>query len=313
MTRSTITGIACGAAAGALWGLSLLAPELISPFAPLQLASVRFVTYGVIALVLLAPRLKKILPHLRATEWWGLLGLSLMGNIIYYSLLSTAVQLCGVAMPSLIVGFIPVTVTVVGSLRQDSAVHIRQLIPSMLLSAGGIVCIAWQNFHNADHSQHHSSLLLQIAGLVMAAGALLSWTGFVVKNANWLKRLEHLSNNDWNLLTGLVTGGLALLMLPLTFLLPQHLPATGWAHFLMIACGMGLLASVVANAFWNTMTRLLPLTMVGQMILFETLFSLFYGFLWEQRFPTPLEGCAIILAVSGVISCVKAHGPAKHS
>lgn len=312
MTRSTISGIACGAAAGALWGLSLLAPELIGSFAPLQLASVRFVTYGVIALLLLAPRLKALLPYLGKAEWLGLLGLSLMGNIIYYSLLSTAVQLCGVAMPSLIVGFIPVTVTVVGALRPDSALHIRQLIPSMLLSAGGIICIAWQNFHNAS-PQHHSSLWLQLVGLLMATAALLSWTGFVVKNANWLKGLEHISHNDWNLLTGLVTGGLALLMLPLAFLLPHHLPTAGWARFFIIACGMGLLASVVANAFWNSMTRLLPLTMVGQMILFETLFSLFYGFLWEQRFPTLLEGCAIILAISGVISCVRAHSPAKHN
>ncbi|MCX5620229.1 MULTISPECIES: DMT family transporter [Bombella] len=311
MTRSTISGIACGAAAGALWGLSLLAPELIGPFAPLQLASVRFVTYGVIALFLLAPRLKTLLPHLGKAEWLGLLGLSLMGNIIYYSLLSTAVQLCGVAMPSLIVGFIPVTVTVVGALRADSALHIRQLIPSMLLSAGGIICIAWQNFHNAS-PQHHNSLWLQLGGLLMATAALLSWTGFVVKNANWLKRIAPLSHNDWNLLTGLVTGGLALLMLPLAFLLPHHLPVAGWGRFFLIACGMGLLASIVANAFWNNMTRLLPLTMVGQMILFETLFSLFYGFLWEQRFPTLLEGCAIILAISGVISCVRAHGPAKH-
>lgn len=311
MSRSIFTGIGFGAIAGALWGLALLTPELIGSFKPLQLASVRFVTYGVIALFLLLPRLRSLFKRLGMAEWRGLFVLSLLGNLIYYSLLGTAVQLSGVAMPTLIVGFIPVTVTVVGALQHDSSVRLGKLLPSILLSTGGIACIAWQNFQYPS-ALHHTSPLMQGLGLFLALCALLSWTGFVIKNANWLKRLDHISNNDWNLLTGLMTGALALLLLPVAFLLPDSLPTAGWGHFLILACGMGLLASVIANAFWNSMTRLLPLTMVGQMILFETLFSLLYGFIWEQRLPTILEGCAIILAISGVFSCVHAHRGTQH-
>ncbi len=55
------------------------------------------------------------------------------------------------------------------------------------------------------------------------------------------------------------------------------------------------------------MSRLLPLTMVGQMILFETLFALLYGFLWERRLPMPLEVAAFVLVVASVLSCIAAH------
>jgi drug/metabolite transporter (DMT)-like permease len=58
---------------------------------------------------------------------------------------------------------------------------------------------------------------------------------------------------------------------------------------------------------WNRMSRLLPLTMVGQMILFETLFALLYGFLWERRLPTVLELAAFLLVVASVLSCLAAH------
>ncbi len=69
---------------------------------------------------------------------------------------------------------------------------------------------------------------------------------------------------------------------------------------------MAVLALIVGNAFWNKMSRSLPLTLVGQMILFETLFALIYGFLWERRLPTPLESAAFVLVILSVTSCISA-------
>jgi len=55
------------------------------------------------------------------------------------------------------------------------------------------------------------------------------------------------------------------------------------------------------------MSRMLPLTLVGQMILFETLLALIYGFVWEQRLPTHLEMTAFLLVVLSVLACLGAH------
>jgi len=57
------------------------------------------------------------------------------------------------------------------------------------------------------------------------------------------------------------------------------------------------------------MSRLLPLTLVGQMILFETLFALLYGFVWEQRLPTAPETGSMVLVAASVLLCMRAHRP----
>jgi drug/metabolite transporter (DMT)-like permease len=77
--------------------------------------------------------------------------------------------------------------------------------------------------------------------------------------------------------------------------------------FALVSSGVAIFASIIGNALWNRMSRLLPLTLLGQMILFETLFALLYGFLWDERLPTIAEGVAILLVVASVLSCVTAH------
>ncbi|MDF7673961.1 DMT family transporter [Acetobacteraceae bacterium ESL0709] len=304
--RKTILGFSCGVAAGALWGFALLAPALIRPFTPLQLACARFTFYGLLAALLILPHWKKTFSHIGRQEWLGLLALSLLGNIVYYVLFGMGVQMAGSAMPTLIVGFLPVTVTIIGSL-EHGAVPLRKLIPSILLSVGGMGCIAYHAYTLAQNAPHHSDALRLATGLLCAIGALLSWSAYAIKNARWLNHLTHTSEHEWNLLTGLVTGILALCLIPVGFLWNGPLPQEGWSWFLTVSLSAALLASIIGNAFWNKMSRLLPLTMVGQMILFETLFALIYAFIHEHRLPAFSEILAILLVGSSVITCMHAH------
>jgi drug/metabolite transporter (DMT)-like permease len=301
----TWLGIGYGIAAGALWGLVFLAPELAREFTPLQLAAGRYLAYGIFAVMLVIPRWRTLCPSLGRMEWWALVWLSLLGNILYYALLATAVQLGGMAMTSLVIGFLPVAVTIIGS-RDHDAVPVRKLLPSLVLGGAGILCIGWQSLGDAKTGLQG----VQAMGLFCAVGALVSWTAYAVGNSRWLARLDHVSAHDWNLLTGVVTGAQAVLLAIPAFLIDQRGHATGdWLHFVAVATGVAIFASTVGNAFWNRMSRLLPLTLVGQMILFETLFALLYGFLWEQRLPTTIELAAIACVVGSVLSCVAAHRP----
>lgn len=106
----------------------------------------------------------------------------------------------------------------------------------------------------------------------------------------------------------MVTGAQTLLLIPVSLLIDDttHSP-TAWSQFAVVSIGVAVLASIVGNALWNRMSQLLPLTLVGQMILFETLFALLYGFLWEGRLPTVPEAMAFVLVVASVTSCIRAH------
>lgn len=306
--NKTGLGVFYGMLAGALWGGIFLAPKLIpAGFTPLQLSSARYLTYGVIALILIGPKMRRISAHFGRAEWGALIWLSLIGNLIYYVFISTAVQLSGVAFTSIIIGFLPVAVTIIGS-RDHGAVSLKRLWPSLLFGAIGIVGISWQSLTESGTSLDTSKLI----GLAAAIGALASWTAFAVGNARWLTKLHHVSADEWNLMTGVVTGGLALILAIPAFALGGSSHAQSeWLQFTLVAMALGFSASILGNAFWNRMSRLLPLTMVGQMILFETLFALLYGFLWEQRGPTVIESVAIVSVVVSVLLCMQAHRPEK--
>ncbi|OHT22280.1 DMT family transporter [Edaphosphingomonas haloaromaticamans] len=300
-------GIACGMAAGALWGLVFIAPELAREFTPLQLAAGRYLAYGLVAALLLAPRWAAVTQGLGRAEWWALTWLSLLGNSLYFVLLASAVQRCGVAMTSLVIGFLPVTVTIVGS-RDHGAVPLGRLAPSLLLSVLGISCIGWQ----AIAAPGAGSRIDGLIGLACAFGALASWTTFAVHNSRWLARAGHVSTTDWNLLTGVVTGAQALLLvIPAMLIGARSHEAAEWLRFGAVVSGIAIAASILGNALWNRMSRLLPLTLVGQMILFETLFALLYGFLWEKRWPTGPEVAAMAMVTASVVLCISAHRPRR--
>lgn len=302
-TTARALGILCGAGAGALWGLVFLAPELVrDQFGPMYITAGRYLAYGLVSAALLLPRWRRIRAVIGAREWIGLAGLALIGNILYYGLLSSAVQLGGIAMTSLVIGFLPVAVTIIGS-RHQHAVPLRRLALSLLLCAAGAICIGWQAVETFRQSGTQ-----QLVGLLCAIGALISWTWFAVANSRWLLRLERISVHEWNLLTGVVTGAFTLAILPVLIALPSadH-PASAWLKLAGVSVGLAVLASMVGNLLWNKMSRLLPLTLVGQMILFETLFALIYGFAWERRLPTAMELAAFTLVSLSVILCVIAH------
>jgi drug/metabolite transporter (DMT)-like permease len=301
--KAQLAGIACGAGAGALWGLVFLAPALASQFSPLQLTIGRYLCYGLISLWLIAPRWRMVVEHIGRREWLSLAWLALAGNTLYYILLSSAVQIGGIAMTPLVIGFLPVAVTIIGS-RERNAVPLRRLALSLLLCAAGTLCIGWQALGGSPAA----ALADQLLGLACAVGALASWTAFAVGNARCLVRLERVSAYDWNYLTGLMTGAQSLLLVPVALVFDNNAHDAGqWALFAGVSVGIALLASVAGNSLWNRMSRLLPLTLVGQMILFETLFALLYGFLWEARWPAPLEILAFLLVVASVVSCFAAH------
>ena len=233
----TWAGIACGIGAGALWGLVFLAPELVREFTPLQMTIGRYLCYGLIAAVLVAPRWRPLFAGIPRRQWWNLAWLALAGNIVYYLLLSSAVQSGGIAMASLVVGLVPVTVTVVGSLEQG-AVPLRRLWLSLLLCVAGVACIGWHALAGSASGAAGRPLF----GLACAIGALASWTAFAVGNARCLVRMAHVSAHDWNLLLGLVTGAQSLLLLPLALAsgVGDH-DADAWVRLGAVSLGVAVL------------------------------------------------------------------------
>jgi len=305
-----LIGVGCGMGAGAMWGVVFLAPKLVPEASPALMAAGRYLAYGLIAAALIAPRWKSLAKGLDARAWRGLLALSLLGNLIYYALLVVSVHYAGVAASALIVGMVPVVVTLWG-LKDPGAAPLRRVAPPLILAVVAVVLIGSEALGRASGAESHGPWDAAI-GLACAFAALISWSAFAVGNSRWLAKLSGVSAHDWSLLTGVVTGGLSILLIPVVLLTPGAVWDQGqWLWFIAVSGGVAVCASIIGNAFWNQASRMMPLTMLGQMIIFETLFAFLYGYLWEQRWPTLIEVGAIVLMIVSVVWCVRAHGPAQ--
>ncbi|MBO9550196.1 DMT family transporter [Pseudomonas sp.] len=299
-------GVMYAGGAGALWGMVLMVPELLPEFNPMLLSSVRYGMVGLISLLLAVPMARQ-LRQLTLTDGWMLLRLAVVGNLLYFICLVAAIQRLGVAPASLIVGVLPLTITLYG--RNDSgAVPIRRLIGPLALILAGMLCINLQTFAFAP-----GDIGDKLMGLFYALAALACWTWYAVQNSRYLKQSGHFDSHQWSVLIGVLTGLSSVLMVAaLAMWQPQQLqveaPMARWWLFWGACLGCAVLGSWLATALWNAASKRLPLTLSGQLIVFETLFALLYAFLWRQAGPSLLEAAAIMLVIGGVLWSMRQHG-----
>jgi len=306
MQSQRFWGVASGLAAGALWGLVFLAPKVAPEASPMMLTAGRYLAYGLIAALLIAPRWRRVMAALDWKAWRALAWLSLAGNIVYFVFLVVSVHFAGVGASALIVGMVPVVVALWGMKVKDSP-PLSRVAPPIAVAAMAVGLIGWESLSRGGGGGHDG--VQTLIGLACALAALLSWSAFAVGNSRWMARLPAVSPHDWSLLTGVVTGGFALLLVVPAVLTMGVWSGEAWVRLIGASIAVAVFASIIGNAFWNQASRLLPLTMLGQMIVSETLFAFLYGFLWEQRGPTVFEVIATMLMVISVVWCVRAHRP----
>ncbi|WJF89192.1 DMT family transporter [Paraburkholderia bonniea] len=302
-------GVVYGMLAGALWGMVFLVPHVLSDISPLLLSAGRYVMYGAVSLAVALPFARSLLARLTRQDLRALVVLALTGNLLYYILLTGAVQLIGVAPTSLIIGVLPVTVTLLGR-RDAHAVPLRRLALPLSMVVAGIVCI---NIDVLPVGSHRTiSVATWLGGIACATGALGCWSWFAVANSRYLQRHVHFNGNEWSVLWGVVTGALGVLLWLGIALLPAGIVQTTlsserWQAFWLMNLVLAVGASWLGNGLWNAASKRLPLTLSGQLIVFETLFALLYGFMYDHRMPRPLEIAAIVLLMGGVSWSVRQH------
>ncbi len=305
-------GVLCGLLAGAMWGMVFIVPELLPAFTPLEMAVGRYTAYGAIAFAMMLPRLNSLAARLDRADCLALVRHALAGNIVYYMLLALGVRLAGVAPTSLIIGVLPICVTLMGR-KDHGAAPLRQLARPLLATAAGIACINIDVFAHAQAAG--GAQWRALLGVLCATGALLCWSWYTLDNARYLKQHHHFSSAEWSALYGLCSGLIALLVGALAFAI-WHADITGaagaasgrdWTAFWITNGLLALGASAIGNHLWNIASRRVPVTLSGQLILFETLFALLYGFIYKQQWPRALEAAAIVLLVAGVLWSVRVH------
>lgn len=306
-------GVAFALAAGMLWGLVFIGPLLLPEYPAALQSFGRYLAFGLVAIPL-GWLDRAELVRLTRADWVEALKLAIVGNLLYYLCLASAIQRAGGPLPTMIIGTLPVVIAVSANRRnrhRDGQLPWRRLMPSMLIIGTGIACV---NYIELAALAGRSALDLEryASGALLALCAVVCWTWYPLRNADWLRDHPERKPRAWATAQGLATLPLAL---------AGYLSLWGWLSasgdplpmpfgprpetFVGLMVTIGLLASWLGTLCWNEASQRLPTAFVGQLIVFETLAALAYAFILRGQWPAPMTLLGIGLLVAGVLWAVR--------
>ena len=316
--RHLVTGTLFALAAGLMWGLVFVGPLLLPEYPATLQSFGRYLAFGLIALPLAWFDREK-LKQLSKADWLEALKLALVGNIVYYLFLASAIQRAGGPLPTMIIGTLPVVIAITSKLRRagdgaraEAPLAWAKMLPSLALIALGIALV---NRVELAHlrADPNADLARYAVGGLLAAGAVACWTWYPIRNAEWLRAHPDRSPRSWATAQGLATLPLALLGYALTWGWntasgnPFEMPfGPRAADFIALMFAIGLLASWLGTLCWNEASQRLPPALAGQMIVFETLAALSYAFVLRKSWPQAETLVGVALLIGGVVWAVRA-------
>jgi drug/metabolite transporter (DMT)-like permease len=306
-------GVAFALAAGLLWGLVFVAPLMLPEYPATLQAVARYLAFGLLCLPL-AWMDRSHLRGLNRSDWIEALKLAAIGNLLYYTFLASSIQRTGGPLSTMIIGTLPVVIAVSANLRnarRDGRLPWRRLVWPLALMLAGIALVNHVEMALVL-SQDPDSLGRYGIGAALAIAAVVCWTWYPLRNADWLRAHPGRSPRAWATAQGIATLPLALV---------GYAVLWGWMDgsdsafgmpfgprpefFIGLMVAIGLLASWLGTLCWNESSQRLPTAVAGQLIVFETLAALLYAYLWRGEWPAWPTLMGIALLVAGVLRAVR--------
>ena len=312
-----LSGIAFALAAGLMWGLVFVGPLLLPEYPATLQSFGRYLAFGLIALPLAWLDRHK-LAQLSKPDWFEALKLALVGNIVYYLFLASSIQRAGGPLPTMIIGTLPVVIAITSKLRvardgarAEAPLAWGKLLPSLLLIGAGIALVNRVELRHLQ-ADPNADLARYALGGLLAAGAVVCWTWYPIRNAEWLRAHPDRSPRGWATAQGLMTLPLALIGFAATWLWSVAsgdsfaMPFGPRAFdFIGLMFAIGLFSSWLGTLCWNEASQRLPPTLSGQLIVFETLAALSYAFVLRKEWPQVETLIGVALLIAGVVWAVR--------
>jgi drug/metabolite transporter (DMT)-like permease len=292
-------GVACAILACAAWGFAFVGPLILGAWPASTVAAGRYIAYGLWSLLaLIVMRARGTAQPMTFKTWGAALPLTLGGNLLYYVLMSIALQRAGALITTLIIGLLPVTVSITGRLRARQPLTRHYAVALVLIGAG-----LWL----ADRPPPGSHTGTDTLGLGCVVAALALWTVYAHLNSDWLRAHPRMGGVQWSSMQGAGALPFALAL----FGAAPHAPAgQGWAALIAVSITLGVITSWAANTAWNLASTRVDTSLLGQLFVFETVAGIAYAALWSRTLPSlgALAGAALL--IGGVVIAMRERAPA---
>ncbi|MDA8478034.1 DMT family transporter [Citrobacter sp. Awk 4] len=307
-----ISGVLYALLAGLMWGLIFVGPLIVPEYPAVLQAMGRYLALGLIALpIAWLGRVR--LRQLTRKDWLTALALTMMGNLIYYFCLASAIQRTGAPVSTMIIGTLPVVIPVFANLlysQRDGKLSWLRLTPALVLIGIGLLCV---NVAELDQGMPDFNGWRYGSGIALALISVVCWAWYALRNARWLRENPDKHPMMWATAQALVT-------LPVSLL--GYVAACLWLSgqtpifelpfgprpvvFIGLMVAIAILCSWVGALCWNVASQRLPTVILGPLIVFETLAGLLYTFILREEMPPLLTLSGIVLLVIGVVIAVRA-------
>lgn len=305
MLKPSFVGIAFLIIADMFWGLAFIIPRFLTGYSAAEITLGRYFVYGILSIVLLLSEKNKTF-ELNSNIVVKSLLFAFCGNVGYYFFLVLAINNVGAAIPALIVGMLPVSISLYGNWLNREFPFIK-LLPPILVILGGTFILNYSSFNGFPNEAKN------YYGIICSVIALGFWTWYGVANAHFLKNNPQISSKNWSSIVGIAT----LILLPFFLIVFQlTMPntiavskiigsfSTTW-KFWLCSLILGFIVSWVSTVLWNKASSMLPVSLTGQLIVGETVFALFYSYLIDLRLPSLLELFGVIITIGGLLYSIR--------
>lgn len=294
-------------AVNCVWGLAFVIPTNLGDVDSGVVALGRYFIYGVLSAGILLVAARKV--PFGQIHWARAFAYAFIGHVGYYVVLVWAIAIGGVMVVAPIMATLPVSVAITGNLLSKELTFKRLALPLLFILAGITYLRIYQNNHFTVHGVKPDDM---IYGAMLAFAALAMWTMYAVLNARYLKRSQ-ISSVVWAQAMGLcclLQVALIISIWPFFYEQPENLFA--WmrdyeivVRFFLGIVILGVLVSWASTQVWNKVSRKLPITVSGQLLVVQSLAAILYGSWLDGQAPQPIEMSCIALVVVGVVWGVK--------
>ncbi|MCH9609024.1 MAG: Inner membrane protein YtfF [Chlamydiales bacterium] len=295
-------GILFAVGACLVWGLIFIIPTFMSEFSTFEVVLGRYVCYGIFSSLLLFRKGFAALKIYNLRVWLAAALFALCANIIYYIGLVMGIRYASPALAVLCVGLSPIVIVCYGNWKVREISYRQMFFPSLWIAVGLVLV----NFTEVDWTFSQKSWVDYLIGMGGIAIALICWSLYVVHNARFLKRNSHIPTSQWATVIGVATlfwviiCGIALgwgfKMIDFSQL-TTYSGAT--VRFYSGSIILGVISSWIGCYLWNRASSYLPVSLIGPLMILETVFGLTYVYLVEFNFPSLIESLGVISMLGG--------------
>lgn len=283
------------------WSGVFVIPKFISGFTALEISLGRFICFGAISVLVLLVRRRELLQKIWWPIWKKAFWLGFISTIGCYTATVWCIQYAGPKIATLLFGMVPIIVAICGNYRKKEYSFHVLTIPCSLMTLG----IFLSNLE--AFSLEGESVPLYLIGFFAGIVGIGTWIFYVISSFEFMEKTPQIQSFDWVILIGSAAFCFSVLFGALIFTFQ------GWDKYALADLGsfitgsliLGGISSWLALYCWTQGNLRLPISLVGQLAIFEVIFAMGILFVVEDRLPTLFEAIGTGAMVIGVFQALK--------